>query len=110
MYRFFEQDENVINVSLIKNRFEIIRTMLTLMGTQDDTIYLAIQFHIRCQVDGVAMGLPLGPRLANVFLCHHEKNWLNDCPNNFKPVFNKRYVDDIFVLLKKSEHVQLYQQ
>ena len=72
--------------------------MLALMGTQGDTIYLAIQFYIRCQVDGVAMG----SRLANVFLCHHEKNWLNACPNNFKPVFNKRYADDIFVLFKKS--------
>ena len=47
--------------------------------------------------DGVAMGSPLGPTLANAFLCHHEKKWLNDCPNNFKPGFYKRYVDDIFV-------------
>ena len=59
------------------------------------------------QIDGVAMGFPLEPTLANVFLCHHEKKWVNDCPNNFKPVFYKRYVDDIFVLFKKSEHVQL---
>ena len=25
------------------------------------------------QIDGVAMGSPLGPTLANVFLCHYEK-------------------------------------
>ena len=60
------------------------------------------------EIDDVAIGSPLGPTLANVFLCHHEKKWLNDCPNNFKPVFYKRYVDDIFVLFKKSEHVQLF--
>ena len=24
------------------------------------------------QIDGVAMGSPLGPTLANIFLCHHE--------------------------------------
>ena len=54
------------------------------------------------------MGSTLESTLANVFLCHHEKKWLNDCPNNFKPVFYKRYVDDIFVLFKKSEHVQLF--
>ena len=41
-------------------------------------------------IDGVAMGVPLGPTLANAFLCHHEKKWLNDYPNNFKPVFDKR--------------------
>ena len=28
MFRFFEQDENAIDVSLIKNRFEIIRTII----------------------------------------------------------------------------------
>ena len=25
------------------------------------------------QLDGVAMASPLGPAMANVFLCHHEK-------------------------------------
>ena len=28
------------------------------------------------QVDGVAMGSPLCPTLANAFLVHFEKNWL----------------------------------
>ena len=26
------------------------------------------------QIDGVAMGSPLGPTLANIFLCYHELN------------------------------------
>ena len=52
------------------------------------------------------MGCPLGPSLANVFLCHHETKWLNNCPKNFKLVFYKRYVDDIFILFKKPEHVK----
>ena len=30
------------------------------------------------QVNGVAMGSPLGPSLANAFLCHHETKWLSD--------------------------------
>ena len=29
------------------------------------------------QIDGVAMGSPLGPALANLFMGHHECNWLN---------------------------------
>ena len=33
---------------------------------------------------------------------------MNDCPNNFKPIFYKRYVDDIFVLFKKFEHARLF--
>ena len=60
------------------------------------------------QIDGVAMGSPLGPTLANVFLCHYEKNWLNECPSQFKPVVYKRYVDDIFVLFKSKEHLKRF--
>ena len=32
------------------------------------------------------MGVPLGPTLANAFLCHYEKLWLDSCPPEFKPV------------------------
>ena len=60
------------------------------------------------QIDGVSMGSPLGPTLANVFLCYHESNWLKDCPKDFKPVYYKRYVDDIFVLFNKPEHAQFF--
>ena len=42
------------------------------------------------QSDGVAMGSPLGPTLANIFLSHHEKKWLDDCPLAFKPYFENR--------------------
>jgi len=28
------------------------------------------------QIDGVAMGSPLGPVPANLFMAHHERNWL----------------------------------
>ena len=54
------------------------------------------------------MGSPLGPFLANAFLCYHEKRWLNKCPEEFKPVFYRRYVDDIFVLLRKKEHLKSF--
>ena len=54
------------------------------------------------------MGSPLGPTLANIFLCYHESNWLKDCPKNFKPIYYKRYVDDIFVLFTKPEHAQFF--
>ena len=54
------------------------------------------------------MGYPLGSSLANAFLFHHKTKWLNDCPDKFKPVFYKRYVDDIFVLFKRLGHVNLF--
>ena len=52
------------------------------------------------QVDGVAMGFPLRPISANIFLSHHEDNWLNKCPIVFKSSFYSRYIDDVFVLFE----------
>ena len=48
---------------------------------------------------------PLGPPLANIFPCHHETTWLKNCPKSFKPVYYKRYNDDIFVLFENLEQV-----
>ncbi|XP_037779128.1 uncharacterized protein LOC119575548 [Penaeus monodon] len=58
------------------------------------------------QIDGVAMGSPLGPTYANAFLCHHEKEWLNQCPEEFKPNLYRRYVDDTFLLFKNCSQVE----
>ena len=57
------------------------------------------------QVDGVAMGSPLGPLFANIFLSFHEKYWLADCPSNFKTLFYRRYVDDCFLIFRSRDHV-----
>ena len=54
------------------------------------------------------MTSPLGPTLANSFLCYYEKRWLDKCPEEFKPVFYRRYVDSVFVLLEKEEHLKLF--
>ena len=34
------------------------------------------------QIDGVAMGSPLAPVLANLFMGHHEKRWLENYNDN----------------------------
>ena len=54
------------------------------------------------------MGSPLGPSLANAFLCHFETVWLNECPSYFKPLFYRRYIDDTFLVFKSSDHVPLF--
>ena len=43
------------------------------------------------QVDGVGMGSPLGPLIANAFVCKIEKQLEKE---NKMPFFCKRYVDD----------------
>ena len=62
------------------------------------------------QADGVAMGSPLGPTLANAFLCFHESNWLADCPLDFKPIFYHRYIDDTFLVFSSPDHILPFQQ
>ena len=41
------------------------------------------------QIDGVAMGSPVAPVLANIFMGFHESKWLNECNLN-KPKFFSR--------------------
>ena len=60
------------------------------------------------QIDGLGMGLPLGPTFANIFMCFHEATWLANCPIDFKPIFYNRYVDDTFLIFKHPSHVGLF--
>lgn len=76
--------------------------------TTKESIILFDMMTFYTQIDGVVIGSPLGPSLANMFLCHQETKWLNDCNKHFESVFYKNYVDDIFVLLKTPEHVKLF--
>ena len=48
------------------------------------------------QVDGVAMGSPLGPVLANIFMCNFEEKWVANVDS--RPSIWFRYVDDTFAL------------
>ena len=60
------------------------------------------------QHDGVAMGSPLGPTFANVFLCYHKKIWLQNSPSESKPVIYRRYVDDTFLLFRSKHHIEKF--
>ena len=55
------------------------------------------------KIGRVAVGSLLG-----LFLCHYKKNWLNECPSQFKPLVYRRNVGDIFVLFKSKEHLKLF--
>ena len=54
------------------------------------------------QIDGVAMGSPLAPVLANNFMGFYESKWLNDYNHN-KPKFYLRYVNDILAAFDKEQ-------
>ena len=52
------------------------------------------------QVDGVAMGSPLGPLMANAFMCKIEKQLERE---NKLPIFYKRFVDDTLSAMPDPE-------
>ena len=54
------------------------------------------------------MESPLGPTLANIFLCHYEDIWLGNCSLECKPSYYKRYVDDIFVLFESKTQAESF--
>ena len=53
------------------------------------------------QIDGVAMDSPLGPVLANIFLCHFEERWVTK--GQIRPSLWYRYVDDTFTMFESKD-------
>ena len=94
------------NVEYVQNlsKFEF-KKLLELAVTNNKFMF---NNSIFTQIDGVAMGSPLGPTLANVFLSYYEQIWLDECPKEFKPDYYRRYVDDTFVLFRSPEHRNSY--
>ena len=70
--------------------------------------YFIFDNNLYLQCSGPAMGSPIAPTLGNLFLCYMEKRWMENCPQNFKPVLYRRYVDDTSLLFRKSDHIQLF--
>ena len=85
-----------------KNSF---RTLLDLCCT--DNLFLFDQ-KLYLQKEGAPMGGCVSPTLANFFMGHCENIWLDKCPQEFKPMYYKRYVDDCFLLFRNHNHVSLF--
>ena len=54
------------------------------------------------QIDGVAMGSPLAPVLANIFMVFHDSKWLDEYNPN-KPKFYLRYINDILAAFDNEQ-------
>ena len=62
------------------------------------------------QFEGLGMGIPIGPTFANIFMCHHESNWIDECPLAFRPLHYFRYLDDTFLLFQsKKQCTEFYE-
>ena len=60
------------------------------------------------QVDGIAMGSPLAPLLADIFMNHLCETSVANSTYEFLPRIFYRYVDDTFVIFRKFEHIFLF--
>ena len=53
------------------------------------------------------MGSPLAPVLANIFMGTNEDKWINNYKKP-KPVFYRRYVDDILAVFDNEQQAKLF--
>ena len=87
---------------MLKRHF---KQLLTLIVKSPCFVFNNVYFK---QIDGVAMGSPLGPTFANLFLVSYENIWLGKCPHQSKPKYYRRYVNDIFLMFEKKDHVKKF--
>ena len=82
------------NLALQKSSF------IKLMNLATSEIEFSFSGEMYRQTDGVAMGSPLGPTLANILMGYLEESYFQ---NNQKPLVYFRYVDDCFILFNNKE-------
>ena len=81
-----ETIDNIINDSFLTTdkvhniEREELKQLLTFAAYESSFIFDGEYY---TQTDGVTMGSPMGPTLANAFLCHFEKKWFSECPVEF---------------------------
>ena len=81
--------ENWFNETYDLNIKESDLVTLLQLATKDQLFQF--EGNLYQQIDGVAMGYPLGPLIANAFLCSLEEKLARD---NKLPNLYRRYVDD----------------
>ena len=79
------------------------RVFKNILKTCSESIFL-YNGKVYQQRDGVAMGSPLAPLLANWFVARIEERLLEDeAHKTYRPIMYKRYVDDIFITFKSID-------
>ena len=105
----FDVTSLFINIPLsvtIKLAADLIKTsQLDLNISEKDLTSLLISLFVETyflfkgkfyeQIDRVAMGSPLAPVLANLFVGHYEKEWLSNY-DGVSSSYYTQYIDDIF--------------
>ena len=78
-----------------------IDNIISLLEFCITSTYFSFQGKFYEQVEGAAMGSPLSPIVANIYIKNFEVEAIRSSPN--PPQFWKRYVDDTFTILQSSK-------
>ena len=82
----------------------------TLLNLAVNDNHFVFNNEIYKQVEGMAMGSPLGPTFANIFMSFLENQYLQNCTDSYKPIFYKRYIDDTLASFQNREQAQQFLQ
>ena len=95
--KIYNSDINPLDIprNLLKKLLEIC-TMEAPFLSPDNKLYK--------QIDGVAMGSPLGVLFANFYMGHLEETLFKNNPH-LKPKIYCRYVDDIFIAFDRQDTI-----
>ena len=69
--------------------------------------YITFQEQIYQQTNGAAMGSPMIPPYANIFMYQLEKQTVHKFTNSGMLLLYKRFIDDVFILTKDSNITEL---
>ena len=93
-----EQDDTLKDRTLLS-----VDDILDLLEFVCDSTYFQFEGQLYKQCFGTAMGSPVSPIIANLFMEHQEQLALQNCPPEMKPSFWYRYVDDIGESVKEDQ-------
>ncbi len=71
------------------------------------TTYFRFRGQLYCQTFGAAMGSPVSPLVADIYMEYLEQTAIATVPLDIKPTLWKRYVDDILEVVKRHAVVNL---
>ena len=102
------------SIEIIKNRLQKDKSLKkrTLLAPDDivellnfvlTTTYFVFRGQVYQQKFGTAMGSPVSPIVANLFMEDLEQRAMESAPDDLRPKFWKRYVDDTLEVIRRGK-------